>query len=306
MSAIRKTLLCMACMLMAFSTMGRERELLRQESDSVSHALATIWSKSYRNIAANDGKAIGAEFMRGIQDVLTAHIDSTQVANPSDGNTTKAYKVGMSQGITMTQLIKELEKRGGFKVDVKRLKYVLSNIEKGRPSGFSEQTARLFMKWLLDKIDKENYQIDGSEAYLRSIEQRQGVIKTPSGLLFEVLTEGEGESPDANDLVYIKFECRLIDNTVTSRSDERNNSILSVNETIKGFGEGLQLMKIGGKYRLYIPSELGYGDIGSKNIPGGAATIFDVELLDFRRVDADGNFGDSELQKKAKEKEKQQ
>lgn len=295
MSVIRRSLLSVACLLMTLSVMGRERELSRQESDSVSHALATMWSKSYRNISANDGQSVGAEFMRGIQDALSQ--------SKNEGQT--AYIKGWEYGNLMNQGIKDVEKRGGFKVDVARLKNVLKNIEKGRPSGFSDQTAQKYLNWLMKKIDTENYQIDGSEEFLRKASERKGVTTTSSGLIFEVLTEGEGdEMPDANDMVYVRYEGRLIDGKVIGKSDERENAIFSVNELVAGFREGLQMMKIGGKYRLYIPAKLGYGEVGSKNIPGGAATVFDVELLDFRKVDADGNFGDSVLQEKKKNEKK--
>ena len=301
MNSLRKALLCICCMLVAINVMGRERQLTRQDSDSISNALATIWSKSYRNIVINDGQSVASEYMRGVQDALTLHIDSAEI----EVNTKRdAYNIGLVQGKWMSQNIKAFETRGKFKVDVARMKRVFANIEKGRPSGFSAETAELYINWLMTNIAKEDYQIDGSAEYLRQAAQKEGVVKTPSGLLFEVLKEGEGESPDANDMVYVRYEGRLIDGKVFNKSDEKNNAILNINETIPGWIEGLQMMKIGGKYRLYIPSELGYGEEGSKGIPGGAASIFDIELLDFRVVDEDGNFGDSVLQEKKKQQQK--
>ena len=306
MNSVHKTLIILVCSLMAFNAMGRERELTRRDNDSVAHALATIWSKSYINIAANDGKDIAKEYMRGVQTVLSHHIDSTNVVCSSADSSSVAFLTGLQQGLVMTQNIKNLEKKWGFKVDVKRMKHVFSNIEKGRPSGYSDQTAKSYLNWLMTNLAKEDYQIDGSAEFLLKTSQRPGVIKTPTGLLFEVITEGEGESPDENDMVYLRYECRLIDGKLVNKSDEKNNAIMTVNETIPGFSEGLQKMKIGGKYRLYIPSELGYGEEGSKSIPGGAAAIFDVELLDYRIVDADGNFGDSVLMEKQKQEQEQQ
>lgn len=290
MKAICKTLLCIACLLMTFNVMGRELE--RHQSDSVSHALATMWSASYHNISTNDGKEVATEFMRGVQDALSL--------TKAEGE--KAYQTGWEQGQQMLQIIKDIETRGKFKVDVPKIQYVFKLIEKGRTPGFTNETAQRFLNWLIKKIAEEDYRVEGSAEYLSKAAQREGVIKTSSGLLFEVLKEGEGDCPDSNDMVCVKYEGRLIDGKVVSISDQQNNSILHVGETIPGFAEGLQMMKIGGKYRLYIPSEIGYGEGGSENIPGGAASIFDVELIDYCKVDADGKFGKSVLvEKKLKE-----
>lgn len=276
---LRRFLFSAILIAVAFSAAGRERELSRQESDSVSHALATLWGNYIKKKALADGDSVSAEYMRGVQEALKL----------SQGN--DAYFQGLSEGVVMGRRIREVETLGSFKVDVEKLAYVLSRIEKGRPSGFSEETAEQYLNGLMSRIAVENRQIEGSEEYLREASQREGVIKTPSGLLFEVLTEGEGEKPGPKDQVLVKYTGRLIDGTVFNETPDDQDVFFHVNETIPGFAEGLQMMKKGGTYRIYIPSELGYGDKGVQGlIPGGAATIFDIRLLDFRRVDDDGNI----------------
>ena len=283
---LRRFLFPLIMIAVVFSAAGRERELSRQESDSVSHALATLWGNYIKKKALADGDSVSAEYMRGVQEALKL----------SQGN--DAYFQGLSEGVVMGRRIREVETLGGFKVDVEKLAYVLSRIEKGRPSGFSEVTAEQYLNGLMSRIAAENHQVDGSEEYLREASQREGVVKTPSGLLFEVLTEGEGENPGPNDQVLVKYTGRLIDGTVFNKSPDDKDAFFYVNETIPGFAEGLQLMKKGGSYRIYIPSELGYGDNGVNGIiPGGAATIFDIELLDFRSANTVENAGSPDQKK---------
>lgn len=283
---LRRFLFPLIMIAVVFSAAGRERELSRQESDSVSHALATLWGNYIKKKALADGDSVSAEYMRGVQEALKL----------SQGN--DAYFQGLSEGVVMGRRIREVETLGGFKVDVEKLAYVLSRIEKGRPSGFSEATAEQYLNALMSRIAAENHQVDGSEEYLREASQREGVVKTPSGLLFEVLTEGEGENPGPNDQVLVKYIGRLIDGTVFNKSPDDKDTFFYVNETIPGFAEGLQLMKKGGSYRIYIPSELGYGDNGVNGIiPGGAATIFDIELLDFRSANTVENAGSPDQKK---------
>lgn len=270
----RRIVLIVCCLLAVGSVMGRDRELSRQESDSVSHALATLWGNYIKTKAQKDGAEVSAEYMRGVQEALKLSQDND------------AYFQGLSEGVVIARRIRDVESLGGFKVDVAKLAYVLSRIEMGRPSGFSEASAEQYLNFLMTKIAKENHQIEGSSEYLQKAAEREGVVKMPSGLLFEVLTEGEGDQPGPKDLVLVRYTGRLIDGTEFNSSEEGEGSTFEVSKTIPGFSEGLQLMKKGGTYRLYIPSEIGYGVEGVPGIvPGGAATIFDVELVDLRHAE---------------------
>ena len=100
---------------------------------------------------------------------------------------------------------------------------------------------------------------------------------------YEVLEEGNGKSPSATDIVRCHYEGRLIDGTVFDSSYKRGEpSEFALNQVIKGWTEGLQLMKEGSKYRFYIPYYLAYGTRGVGNIPPYAALIFDVELIEIK------------------------
>lgn len=117
--------------------------------------------------------------------------------------------------------------------------------------------------------------------FLAENKKRPGVIETASGLQYEVINEGSGQSPTATDKVTTHYTGKLIDGKVFDSSVERGQPIqFPVNGVIKGWTEALQLMKPGAKYKLYIPSDLAYGDGGAPpNIPPGATLIFDVELI---------------------------
>ena len=119
------------------------------------------------------------------------------------------------------------------------------------------------------------------EAFLAENAKREGVKVTESGLQYEVLEATIGQRPKATDKVRVHYEGTLIDGTVFDSSYKRGESItFGLNQVIKGWTEGLQLMSIGSKYKLYLPYQLAYGERGAgANIPPYAALIFTVELL---------------------------
>ena len=119
------------------------------------------------------------------------------------------------------------------------------------------------------------------EAFLAENAKRAGVKVTDSGLQYEVLEATIGQKPKATDKVRVHYEGTLIDGTVFDSSYKRGESItFGLNQVIKGWTEGLQLMSIGSKYKLYLPYQLAYGERGAgANIPPYAALIFTVELL---------------------------
>lgn len=120
------------------------------------------------------------------------------------------------------------------------------------------------------------------EAFLAENGKRVEVKTTPSGLQYEVLTEGNGPRPEANDQVEVHYTGKLIDGTVFDSSVDRGMpATFGVTQVIPGWVEALQLMKAGSKWRLFIPSNLAYGPNGAPGSPIGpnATLIFDVELL---------------------------
>jgi FKBP-type peptidyl-prolyl cis-trans isomerase FklB len=127
------------------------------------------------------------------------------------------------------------------------------------------------------EVEKEK-----GKQFLAENKKRAGVHETASGLQYEVIVMGNGLKPAATDQVKVHYTGKTIDGQVFDSSVERGEPIVfGLNQVISGWTEGLQLMPIGSKFLLYIPSDLAYGDRGSGGIiKPGATLIFEVELLD--------------------------
>jgi FKBP-type peptidyl-prolyl cis-trans isomerase FkpA len=120
-----------------------------------------------------------------------------------------------------------------------------------------------------------------SKAYLEKAATDPGATKTESGLIYREQRAGDGASPKETDTVRVNYRGTLIDGTEFDSSYKRNEPAqFPLNGVIKCWTEGLQKMKVGGKSTLVCPSDLAYGDQGRPSIPGGAALVFEVELLD--------------------------
>ena len=117
------------------------------------------------------------------------------------------------------------------------------------------------------------------KAFLAENAKRKGVKTTASGLQYEILTPGQGDSPKASDAVTVHYRGTLIDGTEFDSSYSRGKPMtISLDRVIKGWTEGLQLMKPGAKYKLFIPPDLGYGERGAGgSIPPNSTLIFEVE-----------------------------
>jgi len=130
------------------------------------------------------------------------------------------------------------------------------------------------------KVLGEKNKAEG-EAFLAKNKAKPGVKTTASGLQYEVLTEGTGPTPKPTDTVTVNYKGTLLDGTTFDSSyDRKEPATFVLNQVIPGWTEGVQLMKVGSKYRFYIPPALGYGDRGAGNAIGpNAPLIFEVELL---------------------------
>ncbi len=119
------------------------------------------------------------------------------------------------------------------------------------------------------------------ETFLAENAKKDGVVTLPSGLQYQVLREGDGRKPSATDQVECHYEGTLINGQVFDSSYRRGETAtFGLNQVIKGWTEGLQLMQEGAKYRFFIPYQLAYGERGAgQSIPPYATLIFDVELV---------------------------
>jgi len=124
--------------------------------------------------------------------------------------------------------------------------------------------------------------IAAAKLYFEKLKDNKNIIELPSGLRYEIVQEGTGVAPTATDTVKVHYTGKLVDGTVFDSSVERGETIsFPVTGVIPGWIEALQLMPVGSKWRLVIPSDLAYGDQGHPpTIPGGATLVFEIELLE--------------------------
>ena len=136
-----------------------------------------------------------------------------------------------------------------------------------------------FFSNLQDEIAETNKQ--AGKEILAENAKRSGVVVLPSGLQYEVLAEGKGRKPKATDKVQCHYHGTLIDGQVFDSSIQRGTpAVFGVNQVIPGWVEALQLMPEGSRWKLYIPSDLAYGEQGAGgSIPANATLIFEVELI---------------------------
>jgi len=153
----------------------------------------------------------------------------------------------------------------------------------------SEQYAREVFQEMQEALRQSEMQhaereaqldISKAKAWMMANGTKEGVTTTASGLQYRIVKEGEGPTPTDTSEVRVHYEGRLIDGTVFDSSYERGEPIsFPLNRVIPGWTEGLQLMKVGSIYHLFIPPELGYGARGAGSIPPHSVLIFKVELL---------------------------
>src|SRR6476469_6830618 len=179
----------------------------------------------------------------------------------------------------------------GLDLDVDTLAGALKEGLQGLPSRLTQEQMQAAMQQLQEQMGGDddqqqdpntmkNNKAEG-EAFLAENAKKPGVTTLPSGLQYEVITEGSGKKPGPRSQVTTHYHGTLINGKVFDSSYQRGQpATFGVNQVIAGWTEALQLMSEGSKYRLYIPSDLAYGKRGAgRDIPGDTALIFDVELL---------------------------
>ncbi|MEY3398887.1 MAG: hypothetical protein RL220_1481 [Bacteroidota bacterium] len=207
-------------------------------------------------------------------------------AGKSGGVSLKSQKDSANYALGIT-LAEELKKKGIQEVDFDMLMAGLRDQMQGK-AGMDPSTAAKIAAAESKKameLAKERNKVEGA-AFLEKNAKEPGVLKTASGLQYKHTKQGAGPSPDANDKVTVHYTGRLLDGYEFDSSVNRGQpATFGLNQVIKGWTEGLQLMKEGGKATLYIPFDLAYGPNGSRSIPGYATLIFDIELIKVEKVD---------------------
>ena len=190
---------------------------------------------------------------------------------------------------------KSLKERNGldelsYSAFLKGMQEVFNEEEVMMEDAQRQNKIRTYLQQLAEKRNQEN--LEKGKKFLEQNKGKEGVQVTESGLQYKIIEEGAGISPDANDTVKVHYVGKTIDGEVFDSSRERGEPAeFPVNRVISGWTEGLQMMKEGANYKLFIPTDLAYG---TKVRPGGKiepneALIFDVELLEVTKVEGDGS-----------------
>jgi FKBP-type peptidyl-prolyl cis-trans isomerase len=192
--------------------------------------------------------------------------------------------VSYAVGINVADFYKQF---GVSKLNTACVSKSITEVQGGKKVLFDEPTVNTVMNDYMTSVqmDKAKTFILAGEEFLAKNKLRPEVKITASGLQYEVITEGTGQSPLATDSVTCNYKGTLIDGTEFDNSYKRGSPItFALKKVIAGWTEGLQLMKVGAKYKFYVPYQLGYGVFDHTPIPGGSALLFEVDLLDVRKM----------------------
>ncbi len=144
-----------------------------------------------------------------------------------------------------------------------------------------EESNKIIGEYFNKKQDAKNQRLAiDSKIFLEQNKQKEGVMTTESGLQYLILSEGKGNNPTLNDNVTVHYHGTLIDGTIFDSSvDRKQPATFPLNGVIPGWQEALQMMSVGSKWKIFIPSELAYGESGAGAIGPNSTLIFEVELL---------------------------
>jgi FKBP-type peptidyl-prolyl cis-trans isomerase FkpA len=206
--------------------------------------------------------------------VASAHADSSLNSDKKK----LSYAIGQQIGRQL--------KGSGVEVDPTVIAQSIQDVLSGKKSKLTPEEMQGAMSKAnstaqskMESVGKENR--TKGDKFLSENKSKEGVKTTPSGLQYQVIKEGAGASPKETDTVKVHYRGTLIDGTQFDSSYDRGEPAeFPLNQVIKGWTEGLQLMKVGGKMKLFVPSDMAYGPQGRPSIPPNSVLIFDVELLE--------------------------
>lgn len=169
------------------------------------------------------------------------------------------------------------------KINPEYVKKAIIDVYNNKPLTIQEEQANMCIQTKLQEFmaNKIKAVKDSGNQFLAENKKQPGVVTLPDGMQYEIIAKGTGPIPTAKDTVKANYIGTLIDGKEFDNSYKRGEPLtIPVSGVIRGWTEALQLMPVGSKWKLYIPSDLAYGDRGAGGvIPGGATLIFTIELL---------------------------
>jgi FKBP-type peptidyl-prolyl cis-trans isomerase len=217
---------------------------------------------------------------------------ATKMAAPAAPRTTAPAAVALKTDIDSVSyalgisLASYYKAQGVSQLNTLLLSRAVSDLLQGKPTVLDNAASSTILNNYMTRLqsEKSKFNKQEGELFLAENKKRPEVKTTASGLQYEVLVQGAGEQPTAVDTVTCHYRGTFLDGKGFDNSYDRGQPIsFPLNGVIRGWTEGLQLMKTGSKYRFYIPYSLGYGESDYMSIPGGSMLIFEVELIDIKR-----------------------
>ena len=236
----------------------------------------------------NAGQPTAASGAAASKTASAAASSASAPAAPVAGLETESKQLGYLLGyqFAMSAQLDTL-KKSGVEVDTEALIKGLNDQMAGTPSQLNEQQIQAAITGVQKKMDdfarkQASETAAAGEKYLADNKAKEGVKTTESGLQYKVTKEGTGAQITKGDLATVEYEGRLTDGTVFDSSKNHNNQPIDApvvdGAFIQGWVEGLQLMKEGGEYTLYIPAKLAYGERGQGSIPANSVLVFDIKV----------------------------
>ncbi len=193
-----------------------------------------------------------------------------------------SYAIGILVGANNLQQLKNAPGGSELNKDVMAAAFTIASTE-GEAKMTEEEAQSVVQNFFQAQGKKEAQEnLEKGNSFLEENAKRPGITTTESGLQYEVLTEGTGPKPTAEDRVRVHYHGTLIDGTVFDSSVERGEpAVFGVGQVIPGWTEALQLMPVGSKWKIYLPASIAYGERGAgQDIGPNSALIFEVELLE--------------------------
>jgi len=199
-----------------------------------------------------------------------------------------SYAIGILVGSNNTKQLETAPGGGDINREAMAAAFRASSV--GEEAAITPEEANELVRKFFEGAGEREAQknLEEGNAFLEKNKAREGVTTTESGLQYEILTEGTGPKPTADDQVRVNYHGTLIDGKVFDSSVDRGEPVVfGVSQVIPGWTEALQLMPVGSKWKIYVPSAIAYGERGAGgDIGPNSALIFEVELLEIVKPDA--------------------